>query len=78
MFGLGATEATLMVMMLGGFGLPLGLPPLPENPAMQHVAPDNCVLYATWSGMASADGASANHTEQLLAEPELREFARAL
>jgi hypothetical protein len=36
------------------------------------VAPPQCLFYTTWSGMAEADGKSPNHTEQLLAEPEVR------
>ncbi len=78
MLGVGTAEATIMLMFLGGFGLPLGVPPQPENPAMQHVAPANCVIYATWSGMAAPNGKSPNQTEQLFAEPEVQEFARSL
>jgi hypothetical protein len=78
MMGIGPAEATIVMMLLAGFGLPLGVPPQPENPAMQYVAPANCVLYSSWSGMATPDGRSANQTEQLFAEPELQEFARSL
>src|SRR5690348_5330441 len=78
MFGIGVAEVAVLTMFLGGFGLPLGVPPAPENPAMQYVAPEKCLYYSTWAGMAAADGQSANQTEQLFAEPEVQEFARAI
>src|SRR4051812_37321785 len=77
-FGPGPAEMMILLMFLGGFGLPLGVPPQPENPAMSHVAPAKCVMYATWAGMGEADPKSANQTEQLLAEPEVQQFARSL
>jgi hypothetical protein len=76
--GTGITELAMLLAFLGGFGLPLGLPPEPEKPAMAHVAPAECLFYASWSGMAAANPESKNHTEQLLAEPELQQFARSL
>ena len=56
----------------GGMALPLGVPPLPEDPVMARVAPDECLFYMTWSATAEPDAASSNRTEQLLAEPEIR------
>lgn len=78
MMGVGVTELAIGLMFLAGFGLPLGVPPAPENPAMQYVAPEKCVLYATWSSMNTADPNSTNHTEQMLAEPEVQAFARSI
>jgi hypothetical protein len=78
MMGIGAAEITIVLMFLGGFGLPLGVPPQAENPAMQYVAPEQCLLYSTWAGMAKPDGTSANQTEQLFAEPEVHAFAASL
>jgi hypothetical protein len=72
------SAATLMLALLGGFGLPLGVPPAPENPAMAHVAPAKCLTYGTWAAMAEPDPESANHTEQLFAEPEVQRFFEAL
>lgn len=77
-FGAGPAELMVLLMLLGGFGLPLGVPPEPENPAMAYVAPEKCVLYASWAAMAAADPKSTNQTEQLLAEPEVKQFARSL
>ena len=72
----------LMLLMGGGGGLPLGVPPLPEDPVLSRVAPEECLVYASWSGMATPDAKSKNQTEQLLAEPEvqrlLREIERAI
>lgn len=63
---------------LGQFGLPLGLPPLPEDPLLVRLAPQDCVWYFSSSGVAEPDPKSKNQTEQLLAEPEVREFIAAL
>jgi hypothetical protein len=75
----GGSEFAVLLMFFGGTGvLPLGAPPEKENPVMAYVAPDDCVLYATWAGMATPDPASPNQTEQLLAEPEVQQFAAAV
>jgi hypothetical protein len=73
----GGTELAVLLMFFGGAGLPLGVPPEKENPVMAHVAPDDCLLYASWAGMATPDPASGNQTEQLFAEAEVRQFAAA-
>lgn len=54
--------------------LPLGMPPAEEDPVMSRVAPEECLLYVSWAGMATPDANSANRTEQLLADPEVRRF----
>jgi hypothetical protein len=68
----GIMSVLAVVVALGGFGLPLGIPPLPEDRLMSAVAPEECLIYTTWSGTAAPDPASGNQTEQLLAEPEIR------
>ena len=70
--------ALLLLLMGGQAGVPLGLPPLPEDPVMARVAPADCLWYFSWSGVAEPNPNSANHTEQLLAEPEVRDFVRAV
>src|SRR6516164_8391192 len=67
-----------MMMMLvygGGVGAPLGVPPLPEDPVMAKIAPEECLLYFSSAGMAKPDAKSTNQTERLFAEPELRTLA---
>ena len=68
----------LMLLFGGQTGVPLGLPPLPEDRTMASVAPQECIWYFSWSGAADADPKSANQTEQLLAEPEIREFVHSV
>lgn len=71
-----AIAPTMMMMfsLFGGFGLPLGIPPAAEDPLMFQVAPDECLFYTTWAGMATPDASSTNQTEQLLAEPEVQQL----
>ncbi len=75
---LGGSELAVLLLFFGGAGIPLGVPPEKENPLLSHVAPEDCLLYASWAGMAKADPGSKNHTEQLLAEAEVQQFAAAL
>ena len=77
MFGIGASELLIVIALLsgsGGIGLPLGMPPLPEDPLMARVAPQECLWYWSWAGTAEPDPKSSNETEQLLAEPEIQNF----
>ncbi len=64
----------LMMMLLGGggMGVPLGVPPLPEDPVLAKIAPEECLLYFSSSGMAKPDSRSTNQTEKLFAEPEVQ------
>ena len=67
----------LVLLLFGGqVGVPLGLPPLPEDAVMASVAPPECLWYFSWSGVGEPDPKSTNQTEQLLAEPEVRDLSR--
>lgn len=70
--------AWLLVFGGGGLPLPLSLPPLPEDPVMSAIAPEECLWYLTWSGCDKPDAKSKNHTEQLLAEEEVQRFGSEL
>ncbi len=59
-------------------GVPLGIPPGPEDPVISRVAPEDCVFYTTWAASATADRHSKNQAEQMLAEPEVRLFVEHL
>ncbi|MFH1264706.1 MAG: hypothetical protein ABIK89_03220, partial [Planctomycetota bacterium] len=62
----------MLLGMGGGLGLPLGVPPLPDDPVLAQVAPEECLFYTSWAGTAEPDPESPNQTEQLLAEPEVQ------
>ena len=74
----GIFQILSMVLMCGGVGVPLGIPPAAEDPAMARVAPKECLFYLTWSGMAAPDPQSSNQTEQLLAEKEVQQSLKLL
>ena len=59
-------------------GAPLGLPPLPSDPVLSQVAPDECLFYVALGGSGEADPKSPNQTEQLLAEKEIQDLVRAV
>jgi hypothetical protein len=75
------TSWAFLFMMLGsgvGTTLPVGVPPLPEDPVLAKVAPEECLLYFSSAGMAKPDPKSTNQTELLFAEPEVQQFAAHL
>ncbi|MGI9515731.1 MAG: DUF1559 domain-containing protein [Pirellulaceae bacterium] len=74
MIGFAATEFLVVFLFgLGGqAGLPLGMPPGPEDPIMAQFAPAECVFYTTWSPTATPDP-EGNVTERWLAQIELQE-----
>ncbi|HEY2839442.1 MAG TPA: DUF1559 domain-containing protein [Pirellulales bacterium] len=63
-----------IVVLMGGLGIPVGTPPLPADPVITRVAPEECLWYFSWYGTAKPDQKSDNQTEQLLAEEEVQQF----
>lgn len=79
MFGIGAQEMVVLLFPLllsGGGAPPLGVPPAAEDPLMARVAPEECLLYVSWSGIAEPQADSANRTESLLAEPAVQRLIK--
>ncbi len=72
----GLVQLLIMFALGSGIGVPLGVPPAKPDPMMAQVAPEKCLYYTSWAGMAKPDPQSANQTEQLLAEPEIEAFAQ--
>jgi hypothetical protein len=65
----------IWLLLMGGAGaIPLGGAPLPLDPVLSNVAPEQCLWYASYSGQSDADPNSANQTEQLFAEPQVKRF----
>ncbi len=59
----------IWLLMMGGVGVVPGGPPLPLDPVLSAVAPQECLWYSATSGLGAADPASTNRSEQLFAEP---------
>jgi hypothetical protein len=78
MFGIGLTELVTILsftLSLGGAGgLPLSMPPLPPDPVIARVAPDECLFYFETAGLAAPEADTKNLTERMLADPEMQEF----
>jgi hypothetical protein len=66
--------AWIWLVMLGGIGAVPAGPPLPLDPVLSAIAPEDCLWYAATSGVGEADPQSANQTEQLFAEPAVQRF----
>lgn len=62
----------LLSLFGGGFGIPMGVPPAPEDPLMSQVAPETCVYYSTWAGFGEIDP-EASTTEKWMAQKEIQE-----
>lgn len=71
---LGIWNLVIALFMSGTAGVPVGVPPAPEDPVLAKIAPAECLYYGTWAGAAEPKATSTNRTEQLLAEPELQHF----
>lgn len=73
---------SLILLILGSFGLPVGMPPAAEDPLLTKVAPAECLAYTSWAGTGPVNPGSTNSTEKLLADPETAKmkdfFSRAL
>jgi len=68
----------MLLALGGGVGLPLGIPPAEEDPLIANIAPEKCLYYTSWAGMATPDPESENRTERLLAEPEMQQSIREI
>lgn len=70
----------LVLLLVGGAGvnLPVGLPPMPEDPKMAQVAPEDVLAYVSWAGTAEADPKSGNSVERLLAEAQVQELVKRI
>jgi len=75
---LGVWELVIITVLGSGAGVPLGVPPRAPDPMMTRVAPEQCLYFTTWAGMAEPDPQSGNQTEQLLAEPEVQRMIAEL
>ena len=72
--GIGFTELLLLAMMTTGIGIPLGIPPAAEDPFLVQSAPDEGLYYSMWVASREPQGDSESQLEQLLAEPEIKQF----
>lgn len=72
----GVWELVIVALLGGGIGVPLGVPPGPEDPLLAKVAPEECLFYASWAGMATPEPDSPNQVEQMLAEPEIQQLLK--
>jgi len=69
-------EFVLLLLLGGSFGSPGGVPPTAEDPLAAKVAPADGLFYLSWAGTGTPDPQSGNHTEQMLAEPEIQAFLK--
>ncbi len=69
---MGSVELLILFLLTvgGSLGLPLGMPPGPEDPLMSAIAPEDCLAWSTWSPSV-APRVDGNVTERWMAQPEL-------
>jgi hypothetical protein len=75
-----AIGLSLLAMLLAGGagGLPPVGAPLPLDPVMSAIAPEECLWYSASAGVGPADPASKNETELLFAEPQVQRLMAEL
>lgn len=67
----GLAQSVLLLFAL--FAVPpLGVPPLPEDKTLLRAVPADALGFVQWFGVGQPDPKSANATERLAAEPEVR------
>ena len=77
--GVGVIEYAIIAFMFvasGGYGVPVGVAPGVEDTYLHQVAPENCLMYASWSGTTKLDPNSP--TEKLLAQEGIQTFLKKL
>ena len=63
----------VFLLLLGGqTGIPLGMPPGPEDPLMYQVAPEDYLIFTNWASSVKPDPA-ANPTERWMGQPAITE-----
>ncbi|HYO26007.1 MAG TPA: hypothetical protein VEQ85_13775, partial [Lacipirellulaceae bacterium] len=65
----------IIMIALGGLGSLTAVgAPLPLDPVLSQIAPEQCLWYSATAGAGAPDPTSSNHTEQLFAEPQVQRF----
>ena len=67
----------IMLLLSGGIGLPVGVPPAPEDPMMARVIPDDVLMVASWAGVAALEP-DADPTQKWMAQQEIQVFSAKL
>jgi hypothetical protein len=60
----------LLLLAGGGFIGSSDVVPLPEDPVVAQVAPEECLFYASWTGKTQASPDATSSTELLFSNPE--------
>ena len=78
MMGFGMAEVfAVWALFFGGIGAPMGIVPGEEDPYLSQIAPEECLLYSSWSGTVAADP-EKNVTEKWIAQWEIQTFWKKL
>ena len=78
MMGFGMTELLVVwASFFGGIGMPMGCVPGEEDPYLSQIAPEDCLMYSSWSGTVAADP-EKNVTEKWIAQEDIQTFWKEL
>ena len=66
----------MLIVFGNGVAPTTGVSPLAEDPTMERVAPADCLLYYTWTGVTESNAGvpTANSTEKLYADPGFQNY----
>ncbi len=65
--------AAILLLFLSP-ALAIAMPQRDDGAVLFHAAPEECWLFSSWSNQGRPDANSANQTDQLMAEPEVKKF----
>jgi len=75
----GFFEAILVLAFSLTFApFPVGLPPLPDDPALLRAAPADTILYMQWAGSSAPAPGDPNKAVQIASHPEILHFIERL
>ena len=70
--GVGIFETLFVILTLtsGGLGVPLGMPPAPEDPMLGRFVAEDAQMYFAWTGVEAPEG--NDPTSKWMAKPEIQ------
>ena len=71
-------QLILQIALSGSLPVPVGVPPLEEDPAIVRAVPRDALFFIEWFGVAEKPPETTNKTVRLANEPEVRHFLASI
>ena len=71
-------QLILQIVLSGSLPVPVGVPPLEEDPAIVRAVPRDALFFIEWFGVGEQPSKTTNETVRLAGEPEVRHFLASI